>query len=60
MSFDSLQGLPERFLVDSSRRDPHRIYHQLGNMVCPPVIAAVANGVAACLDGSHPGALCML
>jgi hypothetical protein len=34
------QGFPETFTLDACH-NPGRAYHQLGNAVCPPIIAAI-------------------
>lgn len=43
-----LQGFPESFQLDANGADRlGRIYHQLGNAVCPPVIESVAKAIVA-------------
>lgn len=34
-------GFPESFEIDDTCKSKHRIYHQLGNAVVPPVIEAI-------------------
>merc|ERR1712008_174645 len=46
-----LQGLPDDFKVDGNGAlaNWHRAYHQLGNAVCPVVVAAIAASVLVAL-----------
>ena len=46
-----IQGFPERFCIDACGKDRlNRVYHQLGNAVCPPVVSAVL--AAVCRTGA--------
>ena len=36
-----LQGFPETFCLSEERLNSNRVYHHLGNAVCPPIIAAI-------------------
>ena len=51
-----LQGFPETFVLQSGRRgaSSSRWYHQVGNSVAPPLVAAVAASVVNCLDMAAP------
>mmetsp|Transcript_43283 Transcript_43283/g.71923 ORF Transcript_43283/g.71923 Transcript_43283/m.71923 type:complete len:509 (-) Transcript_43283:60-1586(-) len=37
-----LQGFPDNFRLLDACSSPKRLYHQLGNAVCPPVVRAIA------------------
>ena len=40
-------GFPETFVIDDTSKSKHRIYHQLGNAVVPPVVGAIMSEVVA-------------
>ena len=42
-------GFPEKFCVDKCD-NPNRFYHQIGNAVCPPIVAAVAGAILRVLE----------
>ena len=42
-----LMGFPEWFVIDDTCKSKHRMYHQLGNAVVPPVVGAITRQVIA-------------
>jgi len=40
-----LQGFPETFKLSLDRLNSNRVYHHLGNAVCPPIIAAIGESM---------------
>ncbi|KAK3260397.1 hypothetical protein CYMTET_30643, partial [Cymbomonas tetramitiformis] len=44
-----LMGFPESFSLDACRHT-NRAYHQLGNAVCPPIIAAIGGCLKRALE----------
>jgi hypothetical protein len=40
-----LQGFPESFVIDEESTSRNRFYRQIGNAVCPPVVAAICGSV---------------
>ena len=49
-----LMGFPETFRVDKCD-NANRFYHQIGNAVCPPIIAAVAGAILRALESVDSG-----
>ena len=52
-----LQGFPESFVL-GGEVDEGRLYHQLGNAVSPPIVAAVGASLLAWLEGGRSDAEC--